>query len=133
MSCTPEKHCACRGFLAYGNSWVSPALELHGTYKWDNSKLHHLLMALALIAIGKLHVLHIIWLKNLVVMEGRQVRSLADPHAFSTLKVQRGTGTLNETLRLSAVHPRMAMHLAVLVCRALLPQVHSFNVTALFY
>lgn len=68
-----------------------------------------------------------------MVVEGRQGRSQADPHPFSTLKVQRGSGTLNETLKLGAVHPRMKMQLLVLVCRALLPQVHPLEVTALFY
>lgn len=67
------------------------------------------------------------------LVQGRQVRLLAHPHVFSTLKVQRATGTLNETLQLGAVHPRMEMQLPVLVYGALLPQVHPFEVTALVY
>lgn len=80
---------------------------------------------IALAAIGKLYSTKTWWLWK----EGRL--GLADPHTFSTLKVQRGPGTLNETLRLGAVHSRMEMQLPVLVYGALLPQVHPFEVTAL--
>lgn len=85
------------------------------------------LTTLALTAVGKLHVLHIVQHKTLVFVEARQVRSLADPHMVSTLNVQGGIGTLNKTLALGAVHPRMEMQLPVLFYGPLLPQVHPFD------
>lgn len=106
------KHCASRGFPAPGNSWVSPAPELQCTYKWQNSELHHL---------SPCTYTHCYWetacfadctAQKLGGCGGQagQVRSLADPYVVSALKLQRGTETLNETLKVGAVHPRMEIY-----------------------